>query len=209
MVDDPGRRGHGARRRSGHRVRRRHRVRRCGAGRRQAHRRADGGAGVGGRRRSTAPRRTGCATTAFRCSKVPAAGWRRMGHLVRWPLPVDTPAGPAPVAPRNPRTDASAFDVLATYGIPVVESRTAESIDEVLAAAAAVGYPVALKTLGALHKSDVGGVALDLADAEALRAAYTAMARCARPSRVRSAHGRRRASRCRSGSCAIRRSDRW
>jgi hypothetical protein len=43
-------------------------------------------------------------------------------------------------------------------------------------AADELGYPVALKTLGALHKSDVGGVVLNLADDAALSVAYTAMA---------------------------------
>jgi hypothetical protein len=57
-----------------------------------------------------------------------------------------------------------------------VETRTADTLDEALAAADAVGYPVALKTLGVLHKSDVGGVALNLMDAAALREAYAAMA---------------------------------
>jgi acetate---CoA ligase (ADP-forming) len=103
------------------------------------------------------------------------SGLAAMGHLVRWPLPLDTPTGPAP-SHRGIPHDASAFDVLAMYGIPIVESRSAKSTDDVLAAATAVGYPVALKTAGALHKSDVGGVALPLTDAEALRAAYTTMA---------------------------------
>lgn len=103
------------------------------------------------------------------------SGLAAMGHLVRWPLPLDPPAGPTP-SKRGVPEDASAFDLLAAYGIPVVESRFAESIDEVLAAARTVGYPVALKTAAALHKSDVGGVALHLADAEALRVAYTTMA---------------------------------
>ena len=43
-------------------------------------------------------------------------------------------------------------------------------------AADAVGYPVALKTVAALHKSDVGGVVLDIPDEAALSVAYTAMA---------------------------------
>ena len=47
---------------------------------------------------------------------------------------------------------------------------------EALVAADAVGYPVALKTAGALHKSDVGGVVLGLADEAALSVAYAAMA---------------------------------
>ena len=102
------------------------------------------------------------------------SGLAALGHLVRWPLPVD-PAGPIPVQRGIPE-DASAFDVLAAYGIPVVESRSAESVDEVLAAAEDIGYPVAVKTAAALHKSDVGGVALHLADTDTLRAAYTTMA---------------------------------
>ena len=103
------------------------------------------------------------------------SGLAALGHLVRWPLPVDPPAGPTPAQHRIPE-DASAFDVLAAYGVPVVESRFANSIEEVLAAAEAVGYPVALKTTAALHKSDVGGVTLGLADEVALGVAYTAMA---------------------------------
>jgi hypothetical protein len=39
-----------------------------------------------------------------------------------------------------------------------------------------VGYPVVLKTVAALHKSDVGGVVLDIADGKSLRRAYAVMA---------------------------------
>jgi len=46
----------------------------------------------------------------------------------------------------------------------------------VLAIAGAVGYPVALKTLGAEHKSDVGGVVLGISDDAALINAYQSMA---------------------------------
>ena len=67
------------------------------------------------------------------------------------------------------------FELLAGYGVPMVDVRTADSADAALAAAGAVGYPVAMKTVGALHKSDVGGVVLDIADEPALRAAYAAM----------------------------------
>ena len=59
------------------------------------------------------------------------------------------------------------------------------STDEALAAADALGYPVALKTAGALHKSDVGGVVLGLADEAALRVAYTAMAQSLGPGGAR------------------------
>ena len=136
------------------------------------------------------------------------SGLAAMGHLVRWPLPLEPPAGPTP-SKRGIPEDVSAFDLLAAYGISVVESRFAESIDEVLAAAKTVGYPVALKTAAVLHKSDVGGVALHLADADALQHCVHDDGRCARSSRVRSADGRRMASKSQSGSCAIRRSGRW
>ena len=47
---------------------------------------------------------------------------------------------------------------------------------EALVAADTLGYPVALKTAGALHKSDIGGVVLGLTDEAALSVAYAAMA---------------------------------
>jgi succinyl-CoA synthetase beta subunit len=74
------------------------------------------------------------------------------------------------------RAGAAPFELLADYGVPVVDVRAADSIGAALEAADAVGYPVALKTVAAVHKSDVGGVALDLRDESALREAYAAMA---------------------------------
>jgi acyl-CoA synthetase (NDP forming)/RimJ/RimL family protein N-acetyltransferase len=67
-----------------------------------------------------------------------------------------------------------ASEVLAAYGIPVVPSTAAASLDEVLAAAGAVGYPVALKAAGQAlrHRIDLGAVRLGLADAAAVRAAH-------------------------------------
>ena len=64
--------------------------------------------------------------------------------------------------------------LLADYGVPTTEVRGAMSADEAIAAAEEVGWPVALKTAatGVHHKSDVGGVALGLSDADALRTAY-------------------------------------
>ncbi|MET0962317.1 MAG: bifunctional acetate--CoA ligase family protein/GNAT family N-acetyltransferase [Noviherbaspirillum sp.] len=67
--------------------------------------------------------------------------------------------------------------LLAAYGIPVVATRTAASPEEAAAAAAGIGFPVALKILSPQisHKSDVGGVVLDLEDAPAVLAAGAAM----------------------------------
>jgi acetate---CoA ligase (ADP-forming) len=66
--------------------------------------------------------------------------------------------------------------LLAEAGVPFAAARRAESADEAAAAAAELGYPVVLKALGVLHKSDAGGVAVGLEDEPALRAAVAAMA---------------------------------
>ncbi|WP_338895682.1 GNAT family N-acetyltransferase [Streptomyces sp. TG1A-60] len=65
--------------------------------------------------------------------------------------------------------------LLARYGIRLREARPAPTPDEAVAAARAVGYPVALKTTAPhlRHRADLGGVRLDLADEEQLRRAYT------------------------------------
>ena len=98
------------------------------------------------------------------------SGLAALGHLVRWPLPVDEPETLGSV--EDVVADACARDLMIAYGIPVVESRTADSLDEACDAARNLGYPVVLKTLAALHKTDVGGVILDLRDEAQLRRAY-------------------------------------
>jgi acetyl coenzyme A synthetase (ADP forming)-like protein len=62
--------------------------------------------------------------------------------------------------------------LLGAYGIPLVAEHLAATIDEAVEAAAGLGFPVVVKTAtpGA-HKTDVGGVALDLRDEAAVRAA--------------------------------------
>jgi acetate---CoA ligase (ADP-forming) len=109
------------------------------------------------------------------------SGLAALGHLARWPLPVERPD----VAVRPQRRErwaarilegASPFALLADYGVPVVDVRRANTLAAALAVADEIGYPVALKTVAALHKSDVGGVALDIAGEAGLNAAYTAMA---------------------------------
>jgi acyl-CoA synthetase (NDP forming) len=67
--------------------------------------------------------------------------------------------------------------LLAGAGVPFVAARSAHTREDVLAAAAEVGYPVVLKALGLLHKSDAGGVRVGLADADALAAAWSDMER--------------------------------
>jgi acetyl coenzyme A synthetase (ADP forming)-like protein len=65
-------------------------------------------------------------------------------------------------------------EVLEAYGIPLVESRFAATVEAAATAAAELGWPVALKVESdaVVHKSDVGGVRLGLEDASEVRAAY-------------------------------------
>jgi len=62
--------------------------------------------------------------------------------------------------------------LLDAYGIPMVGERVVESVEDAVAAAAELGYPVVVKTAAAgAHKTEAGGVALDLEDEEAVRGA--------------------------------------
>lgn len=74
-------------------------------------------------------------------------------------------------------SEPQAKAVFAAYGIPVVATRLVHTLGEALAAAVAIGYPVALKIVSPdiSHKSDVGGVALNLDDGPALAAAFASM----------------------------------
>ncbi|MGY2727328.1 bifunctional acetate--CoA ligase family protein/GNAT family N-acetyltransferase [Thermostichus sp. OS-CIW-26] len=71
-------------------------------------------------------------------------------------------------------TEVESKEILAAYGIPVVPTRVAASSEAAVEAAEAIGYPVVLKLYShtLTHKSDVGGVQLNLPDAEAVRRAY-------------------------------------
>ena len=118
------------------------------------------------------------------------SGIAALGHLACWPHPLTPAAAPVDdersqrwaVRLAHPGWDApAAFELLADYGIPVARSRAAHDLTGALAAAEAVGYPVALKTLGAEHKSDVGGVVLGIGDGAALQEAYLRMAEALGP----------------------------
>ncbi len=71
-------------------------------------------------------------------------------------------------------TEYESKQLLTCYGIPTVDTRIAVSKEEAVAAADAIGYPVVLKIHSETitHKTDVGGVQLNLADAKAVQKAY-------------------------------------
>jgi acyl-CoA synthetase (NDP forming) len=68
----------------------------------------------------------------------------------------------------------AAFELLEEFGVLGVPMALTHSADEAAAAAERIGFPVALKIESAqiTHKSDVGGVALQLCDTAAVRDAY-------------------------------------
>ena len=74
-------------------------------------------------------------------------------------------------------TEEESKRVLAAYGLPVLPSIIAATEDEAVAAAAQIGYPVVLKlhSLTITHKTDVGGVQLNLRDEDAVRQAFRAI----------------------------------
>jgi acyl-CoA synthetase (NDP forming) len=73
----------------------------------------------------------------------------------------------------GPLDEYASKQILRAYGLPAVPEALAASLAEALQAAEAIGYPVALKTAaGALHKSEQGGVRLNLATPADLTAAY-------------------------------------
>jgi acyl-CoA synthetase (NDP forming) len=111
-------------------------------------------------------------------------GLRALGHLLAHSRPTPTTAVPAVVdAARQQRwrtrlaagrlPTVEAFALLRDYGIDVAEVRAADTVDATVAAAAAIGYPVVLKTDEQIaHKTDVDGVVTGLGDESALRAVY-------------------------------------
>lgn len=76
-------------------------------------------------------------------------------------------------------TESEAKEVLKAYGIPVVETRIAHDVEEAVDIARQIGFPVALKVLSPdiTHKSDIGGVALDLETSDDVLVAASAMTR--------------------------------
>lgn len=78
---------------------------------------------------------------------------------------------------RSILTEPEAKNILSAYGIPIVETKIARNIDEVLTAADDLGYPVVLKILSSdiIHKSDAGGVLIGIDSAQTLQIAAEGM----------------------------------
>jgi acyl-CoA synthetase (NDP forming) len=69
-------------------------------------------------------------------------------------------------------TPAETRELLSAYGLPLVEERVAEAVEQALEAARELGFPVVVKSaVAGAHKTETGGVALDLGDEAAVREA--------------------------------------
>jgi acyl-CoA synthetase (NDP forming) len=67
---------------------------------------------------------------------------------------------------------AETRELLAAYGLPLVPERVVEDVEAAVRAAAELGFPAVVKSAAAgAHKTESGGIALDLEDEAAVRAA--------------------------------------
>jgi hypothetical protein len=84
----------------------------------------------------------------------------------------------AHIAAGNVLGEAESLQMLADFGMMVTRTVTVSNMQELLAAAQDIGYPLALKTAlpGVLHKSDQGGVVLDIEGEARLREAHADIA---------------------------------
>jgi acetyltransferase len=75
---------------------------------------------------------------------------------------------------RDILTELESKELLAAYGIPIVKTGVAKTETEAVNLADSIGYPVVLKIFSETitHKTDVGGVQLNLADANGVKKAY-------------------------------------
>jgi acetate---CoA ligase (ADP-forming) len=109
--------------------------------------------------------------------EIEAAAWA-LGRLADQ---AEQPPRGVPELPQlmgGPRPDGywESRELLASAGIEFPSARRVADFDEACTAAAELGYPVVVKALGLLHKSDAGGVALGIEDEQALEEALARMA---------------------------------
>jgi hypothetical protein len=115
------------------------------------------------------------------------SGLLALRHLLAPPMAVPPARTQPPDTARRDRwaarladgaVGAELLDLLRDYGIPAARAASASTLEQALAAAREVGYPVALKTdePGVAHKTDVGGVRLGVAGPEELTTGYADLA---------------------------------
>ena len=91
--------------------------------------------------------------------------------IVERPSPTGAPSLPAQTPGDLDDGYFGSRDLLAAAGVPFVDARRAVGVEAAVAAGVELGFPVVLKALGTLHKSDAGGVRVGIADGQELEAA--------------------------------------
>jgi len=89
--------------------------------------------------------------------------------------PLLTSVGQRQDAPVKVLDEAESKGLLARHGVPVPASRVVGSAGEAAVAAGELGFPVVVKALGVAHKTEVGGVRLDLGSANEVSATVIEM----------------------------------
>jgi succinyl-CoA synthetase beta subunit len=100
-----------------------------------------------------------------------ARALRQLAAQTAW-SPSAIPELPAPAPPAAGDGYLAARALLSAAGIRFVAHHEVGGVEEAVAAALQIGYPIVLKALGQTHKSDAGGVVLNIAAEAALRDAY-------------------------------------
>jgi acyl-CoA synthetase (NDP forming) len=106
----------------------------------------------------------------------------RFGQAFAGKVTQPVPSIPPVTLPSAPPTEAEAKRLLATAGIASAPEAECKTPDEAVAAAVRLGYPVVLKILSPdiLHKSEIGGVLLNVDNADAVRHGFATLMERAR-----------------------------
>lgn len=118
------------------------------------------------------------------CYEDPSRAVNAIGAMFRFGAAFDRAGqATAPVAlptvtlPATTPSEAAAKALLAAAGVPAVPEAACADAEAAVAAAERIGFPVVLKILSPdiLHKSEIGGVLLDIADGAAVREGYATL----------------------------------
>ncbi|HET6606784.1 MAG TPA: acetate--CoA ligase family protein [Rhodopila sp.] len=106
----------------------------------------------------------------------------RFGATFEAPKPLPAPKLPPVKLPAATLSEAEAKRLLAEAGIKSAPEAACATVEEAVAAAERFGFPVVMKILSPdiLHKSEIGGVLLDVADAGAVRSGFALLLERAR-----------------------------
>jgi len=110
------------------------------------------------------------------------AAMGRYGAAFAAPPSAPPPSVPKVSLPAVAPTEAEAKRILSEAGIAAAPERACANAEEAVAAAEAFGFPVVMKILSPdiMHKSEIGGVLLDIADAAAVRGGFATLLERAR-----------------------------